>query len=168
MKARKMESVIDVLKHDHRTVEDLFAKIEKARGSARKTKIFKTLREEFMKHAEAEEQILYPRMKEIYDLRDFSFEADEEHALAKYLFNEIETIEAGSEVWDAKCTVLKELIEHHVEEEEDEIFPKLKKHLEKDELYALGDDIKVYKEQPESAWERTIVPPPTWYSQPTL
>ncbi len=168
MKARKMETVVEVLKHDHRMVEELFAKLEKAKGSSRKLKVFKTLKEEFMKHAAAEEKILYPRMKEVQELRDFAFEADEEHALAKYLFNELESVEPGSEVWDAKCLVLKELIEHHVEEEEDEIFPKLKKELERDELLALGDDIKVYKEQPEDSWDRLIVPPPNWFPQPTL
>jgi hemerythrin-like domain-containing protein len=78
-------------------------------------------------HAQIEEEIFYPAAREAMKDQDLLDEAEVEHASAKELIAQIEAMQAGQELFDARVTVLGEYIRHHVKEEQNEIFPKLKK-----------------------------------------
>lgn len=106
-----------ILAHDHRTVEDLFGKYENASGTERKRKIAEKICEELKIHAQIEEEIFYPALKGKI-AEDLLEEAYVEHDGAKLLINEIAEGGPDEQFYDAKVTVLKEQIEHHVQEEE--------------------------------------------------
>lgn len=139
--------IITVLKEDHRNVEDLFKQLESSSDRAVKTKekLFSQLMSELTLHAAAEERILYPLVEQLRDLRSEALEAYEEHRLITQLLAELSAIECGCEQWAAKLKVLKDMIEHHVLEEETEMFNDLKARFPKAELRALGDEVQAYK-----------------------
>ena len=106
-----------ILASDHRTVEDLFEKFEKASGAGRKAEIANRICTELKIHTLIEEEIFYPALEGKVD-DDLLKEAYVEHDGAKQLINEIEAGSPDEEFYDAKVTVLKEQVEHHVKEEE--------------------------------------------------
>jgi len=111
------QDAVALLKADHRTVEDLFAKYEKASGDGTKEKIARQICLELSVHAKIEEEIFYPACEGKIE-EDLLKEAYVEHDGAKVLIAEILTGGPDDEYYDAKVTVLQEQIEHHVEEEE--------------------------------------------------
>ena len=118
-----------MLTQEHREVERLFSEFEKLgeRAHVSKKKLAGEICQELYKHMEVEEKIFYPMAKEeVKESEDLVNEAVVEHASAKKLMKEIEGMEGTEELFESKVLVLKELIEHHVEEEEDEMFPKLR------------------------------------------
>jgi hypothetical protein len=123
----RSKDAIALLKADHREVEGWFAQFEKASGNARKGELAQKICLALKVHTQIEEEIFYPVSREF--LKDDSIvdEAVVEHAAAKDLIAEIEQMQPGDELYDAKVKVLSEQIEHHVEEEEKEYFPQLKK-----------------------------------------
>ena len=108
-----------ILAADHRKVEDLFSKFENANGAERKRAIAEQICTELKIHAQIEEEIFYPALEGKID-EDLLKEAYVEHDGAKVLINEIAGGSPDEEFYDAKVTVLKEEIEHHVKEEEKE------------------------------------------------
>ncbi|MBA3576674.1 MAG: hemerythrin domain-containing protein [Sphingomonas sp.] len=115
--AEDTKDAVALLKADHREVEDLFEKFEKASGDGRKQKVAHEICRELTIHAKIEEEIFYPACKgKVED--DLLDEAFVEHDAAKLLIAEIEAGEPSDDFYDAKVKVLKEEIEHHVEEEE--------------------------------------------------
>lgn len=108
-----------ILAHDHRTVEDLFSKYENASGTESKRRLAEKICNELKIHALIEEEIFYPALKGKID-DDLLKEAYVEHDGAKLLINEIAEGGPDERFYDAKVTVLKEQIEHHVKEEEKE------------------------------------------------
>ncbi|MDB5099597.1 MAG: hypothetical protein JWM80_4018 [Cyanobacteria bacterium RYN_339] len=135
---------ITVLKKDHRKVEELFAELEALgeRAYKAKAKVVSKIILELKTHAELEEQIFYPAFRAEADDEDAVLEAYEEHHVVKLLIAEIEVLAPDHERYMAKCTVLKELIQHHVEEEEKEMFPEAKQAIKAAELEALGKRIE--------------------------
>jgi len=133
----------ELLKSDHKKVAELFERIENASGKA-KSSIFERIRNELEIHTQVEEDIFYPALRKAEETRDITLEAYEEHRVVKELLAELA---AGkpSDQWDAKLTVLKENVEHHVDEEEDEMFGKAKDVLSTEEVDALGDRIAAEK-----------------------
>ena len=111
------KDAVSLLKEDHRKVERLFADFEKASGDGRKQKIAEQICLELSVHATIEEEIFYPACEGKVE-EDLLKEAYVEHDGAKVLIAEIEAGGPSDEFYDAKMTVLKEQIEHHVEEEE--------------------------------------------------
>lgn len=128
--------VLGILKEEHDLVKDMFERFEQetendpAAGAA----IAAEICTELTRHAEMEEKIVYPKL-EAQD-EDIYLEAQEEHHVAKVLIAEIEAMQPNG-VWRAKVTVLAENVRHHIEEEETEGFPELKK-LGAPELEAMG------------------------------
>jgi hypothetical protein len=114
-----------LLKKDHDTVKDLFAKFEKAEGRSAKTKIVKQALTELKVHATIEEEIFYPAVRKAVG-KDIMNEADEEHHVAKVLIAELEEMDGQETHYDAKFTVLAENVRHHIKEEEGEVLPKAK------------------------------------------
>lgn len=108
---------VAMLKEDHRKVEGLFEQFEKARDNARKLSLAKEICTELTVHATIEEEIFYPACKEAVE-DDLEHEAYVEHDGAKVLIAEIANSSPEDEFFDAKVTVLSEMIKHHVKEEE--------------------------------------------------
>jgi len=117
MATRTDSDATHILTQDHRTVEDLFAKYEKASGVETKSRIATQICDELKIHTMLEEEIFYPALEGKVD-DDLLREAYVEHDGAKMLVNEIAAGSPDEEFYDAKVTVLKEQVEHHVEEEE--------------------------------------------------
>lgn len=106
-----------LLSEDHRKVEDLFEKFEKAKGLDQKQKIVHEICTELNIHTRIEEEIFYPALQGKIEEDDLA-EAYVEHDSAKLLVNELEEADPDEDFYDAKVLVLKEQIEHHVKEEE--------------------------------------------------
>ncbi len=117
MAQEKPQDAVQLLKADHRKVEELFASFEKASGDGRKEKIALQICTELTVHAQIEEEIFYPACEGKIE-EDMLKEAYVEHDGAKVLIAEIEAGGPSDEYYDAKVKVLQEQIEHHVEEEE--------------------------------------------------
>ena len=117
MASTKSQDAIALLKEDHRKVEDLFEQFEKAKGDGRKEKLALEICKELTIHTILEEEIFYPSIEGKVD-EDLLKESFVEHDAAKVLIAEIEAGGPSDEFYDAKVKVLKEEIEHHVEEEE--------------------------------------------------
>lgn len=113
----KTTHAINLLVADHREVEDLFEKFEKAKGAAAKQKIVKNICTELKVHAQIEEEIFYPALRGKVE-EDMLDEATVEHDGAKLLINDLESAAPDEAFYDAKVMVLQEQIEHHVKEEE--------------------------------------------------
>lgn len=111
------QDALQLLAEDHRTVEDLFEKFEKASGSSKKEQIARQICTELKVHAMLEEEIFYPALRGKIKEDDLD-EAYVEHDGAKLLINDIEAGGPDEEFYDAKVKVLQEQIEHHVKEEE--------------------------------------------------
>src|SRR4051812_45398875 len=119
---------ITLLKHDHKSVEQLFKRFEKAGSKAYKTKreIADKIIEELSVHAVIEEQLFYPvTQATVPEVNDIALESLEEHHIVKWVLSEIADLDPEDERFDAKVTVLIENVRHHVEEEESEYFPKV-------------------------------------------
>jgi hypothetical protein len=106
-----------MLADDHRKVEELFEKYENARGASAQSKIVRQICEELTIHAMVEEQVFYPAVRAAVE-DDMMDEAQVEHDSAKALILSLMTAEPGEEFYEAKVSVLKEQVEHHVYEEE--------------------------------------------------
>ena len=135
-------NAIEVLKRDHETVEGLFTKFEAAGPRAHKTKrdLVDRMIKELSIHAEIEEMVFYPAVREALpeDEHDIVLESLEEHHVVKLVLSELEHMPAEHERFDAKVTVLIENVRHHVEEEEQEMFPDVAKRLDADVLEDIG------------------------------
>ncbi|HKP87746.1 MAG TPA: hemerythrin domain-containing protein [Blastocatellia bacterium] len=118
--------IFGMLKEDHKKVSGIFEKLEPTTERAVKTReeLFARLKIELDVHALVEEKILYPALEQIEETRDIALEAIEEHRIVKELLADMDNMSKESEQWTAKLTVLKENVEHHVEEEEGEMFKK--------------------------------------------
>jgi hypothetical protein len=125
----------DLLKQQHRTVEALFAKIEGGEPEA-----LKDLASALAAHMAIEHEFFYPGSREVDE--DAILEAFEEHAIAETALKRALATDAEDESFDARVKVLKELIEHHVEEEEGELFPEVEKEIDSDELEAMGQKME--------------------------
>jgi len=151
---------IALLKADHREVEELFEKFEKASGDGRKRKLAEQICMELTIHAQIEEEIFYPACEGKIE-EDLLKEAYVEHDGAKVLIAEIEAGGPDDEYYDAKVKVLSEQIEHHVEEEEkrmEGMFSQARKAgLDMD---ALGDRLRVRKEELMAQYKASGLPKP--------
>ena len=141
---RAPQDAIQLLRADHRKVQDLFEQFEKARGDERKAVLAQKICTELKVHAQIEEEIFYPAARGALTKKDLIDEATVEHASAKDLIAQIEQSGPGDELFDAKVTVLGEYIKHHVKEEQNEIFPELKK--AKIDLKEIGRQLAERKE----------------------
>ncbi|HQX05656.1 MAG TPA: hemerythrin domain-containing protein [Zoogloea sp.] len=120
------KGAIALLKADHATVSDLFAEYEKANTSKKKKALVAEICSELSVHIQIEEEIFYPAVKAALKDKLLVPEATVEHAGIKDLIAQLEGAEPEGEMYDAKVKVLSEYVKHHVEEEHDEMFPKVK------------------------------------------
>ncbi|MGE0509223.1 MAG: hemerythrin domain-containing protein [Acidimicrobiia bacterium] len=133
---------ITLLRDDHKTVEQLFKRFEKAgdRAHVEKRQIVDRIIEELSVHAAIEEQVFYPVARStVPDTEDIALESLEEHHIVKWLLSELADLDPSHERFDAKVTVLIENVRHHVEEEENDFFPKVRNELGRTALADLGE-----------------------------
>ncbi|UGQ48226.1 hemerythrin domain-containing protein [Massilia endophytica] len=148
MSASKSQDAIALLKQDHAEVKAMFKEYEELgeRAFASKKKLADKICLELTKHATAEEEIFYPAMREAAEeAEDLVDEATVEHASAKDLIAQISSMDPHDELYDAKVKVLGEYIDHHVKEEEGEMFPKAKK--ADLDLVSLAEQIQARKDE---------------------
>lgn len=136
---------IELLKADHDKVEDLFKQVEATEDENKKHGLFVQIKNELLTHTHIEETIFYPAIMVNEEIKDIVLEGLEEHKQAKILLREIPNLSDGSEKFDPKLKVLMEDIEHHVKEEEEEMFPLVKKAFDKEKLEALGNQLAAEK-----------------------
>jgi Hemerythrin HHE cation binding domain len=161
MPAAKQDAVA-LLKEDHRKVEDLFEKFEKARGEDRKRALVQQICTELVIHTMIEEEIFYPSCKaEIEDKEGILEESYVEHDGAKVLIAELLDSAPDAEFYDAKVSVLSEMIKHHVKEEEkrgEGVFAQARE--AGMDLEALGERLKARKEELKRQFADGNLPPP--------
>lgn len=138
---------ITILKQDHQDVEQLFRKFEQAGERAHKTKrsLMDRIVRELSVHAAIEEMILYPAARETLADDDPVLEALEEHHVVKLTLSELERMDPSHERFDAKAAVLFEMVRHHVEEEESELFPALRDKLGRTRMSEIGKQLLLAK-----------------------
>jgi hemerythrin superfamily protein len=143
---------VALLTQQHREVEEMFERFEKMtdRAKVSKKKLADEICNALIMHTTIEEEIFYPATREASeDTEDMVDEAVVEHASAKDLIAQIMEMDPGDDLYDAKVKVLSELVEHHVEEEEKEMFPKTKQL--KLDMQALGQEMKARQQEIEAA-----------------
>jgi hypothetical protein len=140
---------ITLLKTDHEKVSGIFEKLEETTERAEKTReeLFLKLKQELDLHAHIEETIFYPVLKKAEETREITMEGIQEHHAVKTLLRELSAMGVTSETWTAKLKVLKENVEHHVEEEEGEMFKSAREVLSQEQLEELGALMEQEKRQ---------------------
>ncbi|MFJ6048879.1 hemerythrin domain-containing protein [Streptomyces sp. NPDC092307] len=144
-----MDGIV-LLKEDHKTVEKLFKQFEKAGDEAyvTKRKIADQVIEELTTHTWIEEKIFYPAAREAApDTKDHVLESIEEHHVVLWMLSELKDLDPTDERFDAKMSVLMENVRHHVEEEEKEWFPDVRKAMGRNRLTELGEEMAAAKQK---------------------
>jgi hemerythrin-like domain-containing protein len=131
---------ITMLKTDHDKVKDLLNELESTteRGVKTREQLFATLKGELTVHEVIEEEIFYPALKEHPKAKDLVLEAYEEHHVVDRVMAELEGLDVSDETWGAKAKVMKENVEHHIEEEESQMFKQARQVFDRQELEDLG------------------------------
>jgi len=146
-KSSEMDA-IEILMQDHRKVQKIFKEFEKSKDEMDDGDKAEMIRQGCMElkiHTQIEEEIFYPAARDAIDDEDLVDEAEVEHASAKQLIDELEGMEPGDDMYDARFTVLGEYVNHHIKEEEHELFPQVKK--AKLDLEELGRKMMQMKEK---------------------
>ena len=145
--AKDEDDAIVLLETDHRRFEDLLKRGVDTTTRAVKTRtdLLDTLAAELNMHELIEEQVLYPALESRGQARDVVLEGYQEHHVADVLISELHALRKDDEQWGAKFKVLKESIEHHIEEEERRMFPTARGVLSRDELRDLGKRMKALR-----------------------
>ena len=132
---------ISLLKADHDKMKKLLNELESTteRGVKTRTELFATIKGELMVHEVIEEEIFYPELKGHPKARDIVLEGYEEHHVVDLLMGELEGLDVNDESWGAKAKVMKENVEHHMEEEEGDMFKKARQVFDDAELEELGE-----------------------------
>ena len=140
---------IQLLKDDHDAMKKLLTELEGTteRGVKTREELFAKVREELTVHEAIEEEIFYPALKEHPKTKEITLEAFEEHHVVDMVLAEIESVPFDDETWGAKFKVMKENIEHHIEEEENEMFKQARDAFEKQELEELGARMEARKQE---------------------
>jgi hemerythrin-like domain-containing protein len=135
-----------LLKADHRKVEKLFSQLESASGQA-KMRVFEQIKTELELHTHIEEKFFYPALEKPKQTHELTLEAYEEHDVVKKLLQQMSRAKSATEEWEAQGKVLQENVEHHVEEEENELFPKAEAALSEEDIETLGEQMEAEKER---------------------
>ena len=144
-----MHQFFQSLEKDHNEVRDILEQLAQTSEGAAKTKekLFMKLKHELLPHMKGEEKGLYPVLMENRDVREKAMESLEEHHVAETVFNELDKLPKDKENWSAKLKVFKEIVEHHIEEEEDEVFDIAGEILDDDQLDQIMESFENEKEK---------------------
>jgi hemerythrin superfamily protein len=152
---------IELLESQHREVEDLFSQIEETSDTSAKAELFDELADKLAIHAAIEEHHFYPSVK-AERTEDILLESLEEHLSIKRILADLLQTDADDDTFDAKIKVLKETVTHHVDEEESDLFPKVRKLFDEERREALGQEMSAEQaELEEQGNARDMVPAET-------
>jgi hemerythrin superfamily protein len=134
----------DLLKKQHRQVEKLFKEVEKTEDPKQRRKLMEQITADLKMHTQIEEEIFYPAVREVGTAKaeEMIDEAFEEHHVVDLVLAELPQVDPEDERFEAKMTVLSELVKHHVEEEEEEMFPMAEKKLGAERIKELGQQLE--------------------------
>ncbi len=140
-------NAIDFLLKEHRYQEDLLDQLKATttKDIARREELYEEFRKELIKHVNIEEEIFYPRIKKIPALEAKVLEALEEHNICMRLLQELDLKEPDDKLWTAKVAVLRELTNHHVKEEEEDLFPQVQELASEEYLEEMGTQMRFHK-----------------------
>lgn len=151
--ASSAPDAISILTEDHKKVQKMFKDFEKLMKAEdnedEKSALVEQICEELTVHMQIEEEIFYPAVREATEDKDLMDEGEVEHEGAKELIAQLQAMEPGDDKYDAKVSVLGENIEHHVKEEQEEMFPQAKK--AKIDLKTLGTQMLERKQELQSS-----------------
>jgi hemerythrin-like domain-containing protein len=138
---------LSLLKDDHDRVKKMLEELDATteRATKTRTEMLAKLKQELTIHEAIEEEIFYPAMKEHAEAKEIILEAYEEHDVVDTIMTEIERTPVEDERWGAKLTVMKENLEHHIDEEEGEMFKQARRIFDEDSLVALGEQMAARK-----------------------
>lgn len=142
---------LELLKKDHDHVNALFKNLSTADSKERKRGIFENIRSELERHTHAEETVFYPALKKFDQFKELIEESYNDHRIVKDLLIQIEASLSNMEEFDSKTSELQDNVEHHVEEEENELFPQVRKLMRSPEREQLGRHIQAAKEEKAAA-----------------
>lgn len=139
---------LKLLKEDHERVKKMLSSIESTTERAVKTRTdeLARLKRELTIHETIEEEIFYPALKDHAKTREIALEAYEEHGVVDMIMSEIEQTPVEDETWMAKFTVMKENLEHHIDEEEGEMFKQARQLFDEETLEGLGEQMQARKQ----------------------
>ena len=143
---------LKLLKEDHEKVKKLLDELGSTteRGVKTRQELFEKVRNEMKVHESIEEEILYPALKQHAEAKEIVLEGYEEHDVVDRLMGELAALPVDDESWGPKLKVMKENVEHHIEEEEDEMFSKAREVFEPDVLSELGERMASRKKELEA------------------
>lgn len=147
-KANKQDA-LSILKKDHGKVQKIFQNFDKAEDEATRQKLVESACNELTIHTQVEEELFYPAARQVLSDGKLLDEASVEHESASQLIDKLQEMQPGQDKYEAIFTVLGEYVNHHIREEEDDLFPKVKK--SELDLEALGQRIMERKEQLKAA-----------------
>jgi hemerythrin superfamily protein len=139
-------NAIKMLKQQHREVEKLFKQFESEKPGESRTRVFEEIADALAVHATIEERHFYPGVKQ-EKTEEILFESVEEHLEIKRAIADLLSLEDDDETFEAKVKVLQEDVEHHVEEEETALFPKVEKLIDAETLEAIGLEMEETQEE---------------------
>ena len=139
-----MASIFEELKSDHDEIKDLLGKLANttARAEKKRTELLEKLKLKLTVHAKVEEAVFYSPLREARKTRDVVLEGFNEHRVADGLLQELAIMPCDNDQWTAKLKLLKELVEHHIEEEENEMFSGARQTLKEDKATELGNQFR--------------------------
>ena len=146
----QQRDVIEVLEHDHREVEQMFAELESLRGAAtdedkaRRKDLTDQVTIELVRHSVAEEVLVYPKVEKKVSAEEAEH-ARKEHAEAEETLQRLEKLDADDPAFDDELATLMREIRHHIEDEEGEMFAHMRKAIDADELRRLGRQVQAFK-----------------------
>jgi hemerythrin superfamily protein len=131
---------LSLLKEDHDRFKKMLTEGEETteRATKTRTELFAKLKSELLVHERIEEEVLYPALKKHPKARELALEGYEEHHVVDTILAELEQTRPSDETWAAKFKVVKEHLEHHIEEEETQMFPKARSAFSEDDLEEMG------------------------------
>jgi hemerythrin-like domain-containing protein len=143
------QELFELLQADHDKIKSILDDLSETSSHAQKTResSFKKLRDELIPHLRAEEQAFYSALEQYEEGREVALEALEEHHVAEGVLNELSSMEISDERWSAKLKVFQELLEHHIEEEESEVFDAAEESFDDDQMEEIAQQIRSLKQE---------------------
>lgn len=132
-----MNEFFKMLKKDHAEFKEILGQLVETKESKKRDELFKKLKEELIPHMKAEESTFYQPLLAKKEAREDALEGVEEHHVSEMVFKELEKMPKGEDQWGAKISVFKELVEHHIQEEESKVFKSAEKALDDEEMQSI-------------------------------
>lgn len=141
--------IFSLIKTDHKNVKTLLKKLNATKESSGDTRdrLFKKIKTELVAHNKAEEKVFYSKLKATRSERVLIHEGKDEHGIGGQVLHRLEAMKSNTEAFSALAKVLKDLVEHHIEEEEGEVHPVARKEFSKEEARDLGTEFKTLKNE---------------------